>query len=127
MTTLGVTRPVLGGVHTGASLAIEAAEHVSGGAASLVLTGVPLFSTLERADFLAHWTPPVPVDSNGSQFSWAVERYRSIYGTDTPAWMLHRAVLDLLNVADRYGWAYVPRSGMTPPPPSPPSTGRCCS
>ncbi len=106
MVALGVTRPVLGGVHTGASIAVEAAAHSPGGAAGLVLSGVPLFSPDERADFLSNWTPQVPVDATGSQFAWAVERYRRIYGDDVPAWMLHRAVIDLLSVSDRYDWAY---------------------
>ncbi len=106
MTVLGMTRPVLGGVHTGASLAVEAVTTAPGGAAGLVLSGVPLFTPEERADFLAYWTPQVPIDSSGTQFEWAVERYRGIYGADVPAWMLHRAVLDLLRVAERYDWAY---------------------
>lgn len=106
MAALGVQRPVLAGVHTGASIAVEAAAHVPGGAAGLVLSGVPLFTPEERADFLAHWTPPVPVDDDGAPFAWAVERYRRIYGAAAPPWMVHRAVLDVLRVADRYGWAY---------------------
>lgn len=106
MATLGMTRPVLAGVHTGASIAVEAAQYSPAGVAGLVLTGVPLFTPQERSDFLAHWTPPVPVDSSGSQLAWALERYTRIYGADAPPWMLNLAVVDLLRVADRYDWAY---------------------
>lgn len=106
MTALGMTRPVLGGVHTGSSIAIEASRHAPDGAAGLVLSGVCLFTPEERADRLAHWMPEVPFDIDGAQFRWAVQRYRGIYGDDVPAWMLHRAVLGLLHVADRYDWAY---------------------
>lgn len=112
-----MTRPVLGGVHTGASIAIEAAQHSPAGAAGLVLSGVPLSTSVERADFLASWTPQVPIDASGSQFAWAVERYRRIYGADVPAWMLHLAVVELLRVPDHYGWAYRAAFRHDPRPP----------
>lgn len=106
MTAVGMHRPLLGGVHTGASLAIEAAPHAPGGAAGLVLSGVPLFTTEERAEFLRSWTPQVPLDTPDAPFTWGVERYRRIYGEDTPAEMVHLAVTELLRVPDRYDWAY---------------------
>ncbi|WP_165950382.1 alpha/beta hydrolase [Actinomadura sp. GC306] len=101
---IGMARPVLGGVHTGASLAIATAAHLP--AAGLVLSGVPLFDADERADFLANWTPPAPVDGTGSQFAWAVERYLRIWGADVPPDMLHLAVTELMRVAGRYEWGY---------------------
>ncbi len=106
MAGLGMTRPVLGGVHTGASLAVEAAPHSPGGASGLVLSGVPLFTDEERAAFLASWTPAVPGETPSAPFSWGVERYLRIYGQDAPAEMVHLAVVELLRVADRYDWAY---------------------
>ena len=106
MAALGMTRPVLTGVHTGSSIAIEAARHAPGGAAGLVLSGVCLFSPEERRDRLANWMPAVPTDMDGTQFHWAVQRYRGIYGDDAPTWVLNRAVLDIVNVAERYDWAY---------------------
>lgn len=106
MAALGLTRPVLGGVHTGASLAVEATRSAPGGASGLVLSGVPLFSPQERADFLASWTPQVPTETPEAPFTWAVERYRRIYGDGTPAGQVHLAVVELLRVADRYDWAY---------------------
>src|SRR5690606_22193523 len=57
---LGMSDVVFGGVHTGASLAIEAARVFDRGARGLVLSGVPLFTPEERADYLANWTPQPP-------------------------------------------------------------------
>ncbi|WP_143227337.1 hypothetical protein [Actinomadura mexicana] len=61
-------KPVLGGVHSGASLAIAAAAHLP--VAGLMLSGVPLFDAEERARFIAGWTPEAPLDDHGSQFAW---------------------------------------------------------
>lgn len=105
MEGLGIERPVLGGVHTGASIAIEAAHALTGGAAGLVLSGVALFTPEERADYLANWTPPLPVDDEGGQFAWAVARYRRIW-PGLSAEMLHLAVVELLRAGEAYDWGY---------------------
>ncbi len=104
-TALGIHRPVLAGVHTGASIALEVAHALEGGAAALALTGIALLTDEERAEYLAGWTPPVPFDLDGSQFTWAVERYRRIW-PDLTTEMLHLAVIELLRTGDRYDWAY---------------------
>ncbi|MFA1541896.1 alpha/beta fold hydrolase [Actinomadura monticuli] len=101
---IGMERPVLGGVHSGASLALAAAAHLP--AAGLVLSGVPLFDPDERAAFLANWTPDAPVDGAGAQFGWAVARYLRSWGPDLPPTMLHLAVVEMMRVADRYAWGY---------------------
>lgn len=101
---IGMERPVLGGVHSGASLAIAAGAHLP--AAGLVLSGVPLFDERERAAFLDGWTPAAPLDARGSQFGWAVERYLRSWGPDVPRDLLHLAVVELMRVADRYEWGY---------------------
>lgn len=106
MAGIGMSSPVLGGVHTGASIAIEAARYTPSGAAGLVLSGVPLFTPAERSDYLARWTPKAPMDQSGSQFSWGVMRYHGIWGEDAPAGMLHLAVVELMRNAERYDWAY---------------------
>jgi len=95
---------VLGGVHSGASLAIAAAAHLP--PAGLMVSGVPLFDAEERARFIAGWTPEAPLDDRGSQFAWAVERYRRTWGPDLPRELLHLAVVELMRVADRYEWGY---------------------
>jgi pimeloyl-ACP methyl ester carboxylesterase len=101
---IGMERPVLGGVHSGASLAITAAARMP--AAGLMLSGVPLFTADERARFIAGWTPEPPVDERGSQFGWAVDRYLGSWGPNVPAELLHLAVVELMRVADRYSWGY---------------------
>lgn len=102
---LGMSDVVFGGVHTGASLAIEAARMFERGTRGLVLSGVPLFTPEERANYLANWTPQPPYDVNGSQFTWAVERYRRIWPGLT-ADMLQLAVTELMRVVKRYDWGY---------------------
>jgi pimeloyl-ACP methyl ester carboxylesterase len=101
---IGMERPVLGGVHTGASLAIAAAARLP--ASGLALSGVPLFDDEERAAFQANWTPGAPIDAAGSQFGWAIERYLRVWGPDVSPRMLHLAVVELTRIADRYEWAY---------------------
>jgi pimeloyl-ACP methyl ester carboxylesterase len=100
----GMDAPVLCGSHTGASLAIELAHRVPG-VPGVVLSGVPLYDERERAEHVAGWTPPAPIDLDGSQFRWAVERYHRNWPDLTPA-LLHTAVTQLMRVAPRYDWAY---------------------
>lgn len=101
---IGMERPVLGGVHSGASLALATAAHLP--VAGLMLSGVPLFDAEERKRFLTGWTPDAPLDDRGSQFAWAVDRYRNRWGPDLPAGILHLAVVEMMRVADRYAWGY---------------------
>ncbi|TDC54301.1 alpha/beta hydrolase [Actinomadura sp. KC345] len=101
---IGMERPVLGGIHSGASIAIAVAGHLP--APGVMLSGVPLFDEAERAGFLANWTPAAPIDAQGSQYPWAVERYLRTWGPDVPQDMLHLAVAELMRVAGRYEWGY---------------------
>lgn len=101
---LGMTSPVFAGVHTGASLAVELA-HAVPDTAGIVLSGIALLTKEQRAEFIAGWTPPVPTDTEGAQFTWAVERYRRIWPDLTPE-LLHVAVTQVLRVKDRYDWGY---------------------
>lgn len=100
---IGMVRPVLAGVHTGASIAIEMAHRIP--VAGVSLSGVALFDEQERAEFIAGWNPPIPHDETGAQFDWAVERYRRIWPEIT-AEMLHVACVEVLRVRDRYEWGY---------------------
>ncbi|MCD9198695.1 alpha/beta fold hydrolase [Aeromicrobium wangtongii] len=102
-TAIGMERPVLAGVHTGASIAIEMAHRLE--VSGLSLSGVALLDEQERAEFLATWNPKIPFDDEGAQFDWAVERYRRIW-PDLSAEMLHIACIEVLRVFDRYEWGY---------------------
>ncbi len=102
---LGVADTVLAGVHTGASLALEVAAVLTDETTGVVLSGIALLDEAERASYLSGWTPPIPVDADGSQFRWAIERYQRIWPELTPQ-MLQIAVVEVLRVADRYSWGY---------------------
>ena len=101
----GVGDMVVVGVHTGASIAIEIAQQ-SDKVRGVVLNGVALLTPEQRSEYLANWTPPIDLTSEGDQFDWALARYHRIWGRDTPPWMLNTAIGDLLSVWDRYFWGY---------------------
>lgn len=103
--TIGMSDVVFGGVHTGASLAIEAAHAFDGGVRGLVLSGVALYTDEERAEHLASWAPDAPYDAAGVQFDWAIERYQRIWPNLT-ADLLQVAVTELMRAVDRYHWGY---------------------
>ncbi len=102
---MGMTDVVFSGVHTGASLAIEAARTFTGGVTGVVLSGVALYDDAERAANLANWAPTTSMDIEGGQFEWAVERYRRIW-PGLSVEMLHLAVVDAMRVVERYNWGY---------------------
>jgi pimeloyl-ACP methyl ester carboxylesterase len=101
---LGMEAPVFAGVHTGASLAVELGHRVAD-TRGVVISGIALLTDEQRADFIAGWTPPVPTDTDGAQFAWAIERYQRIWPELTPE-LLHVAVTQVLRVKDRYDWGY---------------------
>jgi len=112
---LGMARPILAGVHTGASIAI-AASALHGGASGLVLTGIPLYTPEERVSFAALYAPPIVIDEAGSQFAWAIERYRRIWGPNLPADLLQIAVVELSRAGERYDWGYLAAFRYDPAP-----------
>src|SRR5690606_23107593 len=96
---------VLGGVHTGASIALEVAQLLPARVRGAVLSGVALYDADERAEHLRTWAPDLTLDDSGSQFGWAVERYRRIW-PGLSAEMLQLAVVDVMAVVGRYNWGY---------------------
>jgi pimeloyl-ACP methyl ester carboxylesterase len=104
---LGVDRFAVSGVHTGASIAIEVARQAGMDRIThAVLTREPLLNEEERATYLAGWSPKMEPDSEGSHLRWAWERYQRVWGADSDASILHLASTQILNVLDRYEWAY---------------------
>jgi pimeloyl-ACP methyl ester carboxylesterase len=70
LAALGIERFDLYGAHTGANIACEMAIAAPHRVRRLILDGVSLYSAEERADMLANYAPPVPLDQNGSQLNW---------------------------------------------------------
>ena len=104
---LGLDTFAVAGVHTGASLALEAALQAAPGRVThAVLSGVPLITEAERRRYLASWSPPMRPDPRGGHLEWAWERYRRIWGADTDPEVLHVGAVHVLSVLDRYQWAY---------------------
>lgn len=104
---LGVGRFVAVGGHTGAALAIEVARQAEVSVVpGAVLSGVPIFTEVERQQMLQSWAPTVQPDADGSQFRWAVERYHRVWGAATPPRLLHLAVVELMRALPHYPWAY---------------------
>jgi len=104
---LGVDSFAVSGVHTGASIALEVGIQAGMDRTShAVLTGVPLFSEEERADFLANWAPKMTPAADGSHLGWAWERYQRVWGEESPPEMLHLAAVHILAGLHNYDWAY---------------------
>jgi haloalkane dehalogenase len=66
---------------TGAVFAFETALLETGRVRSLVLHGVPIYTAQERADRLADFAPPYPLDADGKHLAWIWARIRSEYPT----------------------------------------------
>ena len=104
---LGIERFAVAGVHTGASLALEVGLQAgSDRVTCAVLTGVPLMSEERRREFMSSWSPPMGPAADGSHLQWAWERYQRIWGNDSSASILDVGVTQILNVLERYQWAY---------------------
>ena len=104
---LGIERFAVAGVHTGASLALELGLQAGADRVTCaVLTGVPLMSEARRREFLASWSPPMAPAADGSHLSWAWQRYQRIWGADSAADVLNVGATQILNVLERYEWAY---------------------
>lgn len=104
VTALGFEEFAVAGVHTGASLAVQMAVQAPGRVSHLVLSGVPLFTESERADYLASWAPAVEVAADGSHFRWAWERYERIWSG--PPELVHLGATSLLSNLKLYHVGY---------------------
>jgi pimeloyl-ACP methyl ester carboxylesterase len=94
----------VGGMHTGASLAVEVAQQRESLATHLVLMGLPVYEGELRSEKL-RGTPPQQPRQDGSHLLWVWARYSEIW-TDPPLDLMHRACVDFLSVLERYTWAY---------------------
>ncbi len=95
------------GVHTGASIAVEiAVQSGPGRVTHAVLSGVPLFTEQERAEFLASWAPEKHAEPDGSHLTWAWERYQRIWGVDSPPELLNLGAVHIAANLLHYNSAY---------------------
>ena len=119
---LGIAQADLYGYHTGAHVAIEMAIAHPSRVRRLVLDGLLwLEDEAERADYLAHYAPPLVPDANGTQvftalqfirdMAWFFPHFRrdaahNLRGGAMPPELLHTLTVDLLKAATTYHLAY---------------------
>jgi pimeloyl-ACP methyl ester carboxylesterase len=116
----GIPVPVYGN-HTGALIALELTRRAPAAVAVAILDGIPVFGEEEAADLAAHYTPSLAPAFDGSHLllAWARDRgsfthfpwYRPdiAHRIDLPMASpaeLHRRVLNVLRVSDRYERSY---------------------
>ena len=141
--SLGAPRVDLYGTHTGASIALETAVRDATRIRKVVFDGLPMFSSNERVDHLAHYIPPFEVRWDGSHVVWAWNFIRNMtmfypwYHMDARA--LHRACARHAATARAGGGSHESRtelrqglSGGVPLRPAPGvgaafAQGRCCA
>lgn len=104
--TLGLERVALVGNHTGGSIAIQIAADHPDLVHSLVVLGCPLYDQEESQHQLQNYLEPFTLSTSGSHLEWVWNRYKHIWGADSPLELLHMATTEFLRTADRYDWAY---------------------
>ena len=117
---LEIVRPVVGGLHTGARIALQMAQIAGNDTfAGAVLSGVGPLSEehRERHPFRAR-TLLIHPDKEGSQWMQAIERYREIYPDENPpteedGWLQHLFALSSVSkiVPMRMPWPGKPAWG----------------
>ena len=118
---LKIERANLYGFHTGAHIAIEMAIAHPERVGRVVLDGLLWLDDAERADFLAHYAPPLIADHAGTQVFQALQFIRdqawffphfkrdpahNLGGAAMPAELLHVLTVELLKAAPTYHLAY---------------------
>jgi len=109
------------GTHTGASIALEAANRHPRTVSRAVLDGFALFTPAERDDLLARHLPPLRTEWDGSHMAalWSRVRDQGVFfpwfrhedearrgGDPAGVAAQHRAVLDLFHAGPHYATAY---------------------
>jgi haloalkane dehalogenase len=104
---LPLDRFAVGGAHTGASIAIEIAMQAGEDRVThAILSGVPLFTEEERAEFLSSWAPEVRAETDGGHLHWAWQRYQRIWGADSPPELLNLGAVHIAANMSHYNSAY---------------------
>jgi pimeloyl-ACP methyl ester carboxylesterase len=68
LSAMGIDRFDAWGAHTGANIACELGIECPHRVRSVTIDGIGLYSPEEQADLLAHYLPPLRIDTQGSQF-----------------------------------------------------------
>jgi len=118
---LNIKRPALYGFHTGAGTAMSFIKHYPDRASCLVADGYAVWNDLERAEFLQHYLPEMPLSWDGSHLTWLWSRIEEQtvffpwYQPKAKARMdytvplnqhLHQNVEDILMAGDHYRAVY---------------------
>ena len=103
---LGWDAATVVGHHTGAAIAASLAVQAPGRVSRLVLNGVPLLSTDERAHFATFRFGPLDLRADGSHLAaaWAQRLAATSGWSDLAA--MHRHCVEMLANPARYWWAF---------------------
>lgn len=102
---LGHDRAILLGQHTGAIIVVEAASQRPTDVAALVLQGVPVYTSEERADRMANYAPPYAYADDASHLRFIWDRIGRLY-PELSAEDRTAFVTDYLQIGPDYGRAY---------------------
>lgn len=93
------------GTHTGASIVIEAARQAPEYVAGIALNGIPSYDEETRLSRLASWCPDIHLKDDGSHLNEIWDRYTNLM-KQADAESIHKSVVTVLSVWERYNWAY---------------------
>ena len=79
LSAMGIDRFDAWGAHTGANIACELGIEYPHRVRSVIVDGIGLYGAEEQADLLAHYLPPVRIDTQGSQFQQLWNFVRDAY------------------------------------------------
>ena len=103
---LGLEHVALVGNHTGGGIAVQMAVNQPDRVRALIVIGSPLFGEEEGRDWLENYIPTFEIEPKGEHLTWLWDRYRNIWGDDTPPWLFDLATTEFLRTGTRYHWGY---------------------
>ncbi|MEM6832048.1 MAG: alpha/beta hydrolase [Pseudomonadota bacterium] len=121
MSQLGITKAVVYGRHTGASIAVEIARLRPDMVTMVMTDGYPVFTDAQRQAYLSGYLTDLPTSQDGSHALWLWNRYRDQFifwpwnkrGADTRAdcdmpstQFIHNGVVALMEAGNNYKAPY---------------------
>jgi len=104
--SLQLKKIALVGNHTGGSIAVQIAISHPEMVHSLIVIGCPLYEEEEVQERLDNYLEPFVLFANGSHLQWVWDRYKRIWGEDSPLDLIQLATTEFLRTGSRYDWAY---------------------